>query len=163
METAAMMGDPQEGCDHIILNLESLWERLDVPASGGRPSAGRRAQLVLYPWSPWTIFNDPSETWYNRPNARHLLCHLVVEIGDRWSRLVKESDFLSTLVPVGLFLVHSLVQGHCRRSNFRHQSVSCSPGRKTTLVGLWFYEWSPKISRIDGNFFLFATRTFSGA
>uniref|UniRef100_A0A8C5AUF2 Phosphoinositide 3-kinase regulatory subunit 5 n=1 Tax=Gadus morhua TaxID=8049 RepID=A0A8C5AUF2_GADMO len=44
METAAIMADPQEGCDHIILSLESLWEKLEVPASSGRPSNGRRAR-----------------------------------------------------------------------------------------------------------------------
>ncbi|XP_059902664.1 phosphoinositide 3-kinase regulatory subunit 5-like, partial [Gadus macrocephalus] len=57
METAAIMADPQEGCDHIILSLESLWEKLEVPASSGRPSNGALQTIQLptpkcfmFPW-----------------------------------------------------------------------------------------------------------------
>jgi len=43
METAATMSNPQEGNGHMIQSLESLWEKLDVPASSLRQSDGRRA------------------------------------------------------------------------------------------------------------------------
>ncbi|KAJ3614581.1 hypothetical protein NHX12_018153 [Muraenolepis orangiensis] len=38
METAATMSDPQEGYGHMIQSLETLWEKLDVPASSVRQS-----------------------------------------------------------------------------------------------------------------------------
>ncbi|CAL8332178.1 unnamed protein product [Lota lota] len=56
METAATMGDPQEGYDHIVQSLERLWEKLDVPTSV-RQSDGTLQTLQLptpkcfmFPW-----------------------------------------------------------------------------------------------------------------
>ncbi|KAG7279620.1 hypothetical protein CRUP_011713 [Coryphaenoides rupestris] len=47
METAATMSDPQEGNGHMIQSLESLWEKLDVPASSLRQSDGMLQTLPL--------------------------------------------------------------------------------------------------------------------
>ena len=53
METAAIMTDPQQGCDHVILSLERLWEELQVPAPSGPPAEGIY-NIYIY------IYNDQS-------------------------------------------------------------------------------------------------------
>lgn len=43
LEAAAAMSDPLKGRSHVIQELEQLRKRMNVPASNGRKSDGRRA------------------------------------------------------------------------------------------------------------------------
>lgn len=43
LEAAAAMSDPLTGRSHVIQGLEQLRERLNIPASNGRKSDGKRA------------------------------------------------------------------------------------------------------------------------
>lgn len=61
METAATMSNPQEGKGHMIQGLESLWEKLDVPASSLRQSDGRRA-CIDWVDAPGFYITNQSET-----------------------------------------------------------------------------------------------------